>query len=321
MMQPPVALVLPGAGAHYPRMAAGLYRREPVFTTAADEVFDLLGPAGQGVRADWLSDDPVVPMDHATRSHVLVFVVGYALSRQVMSWVGPPAAVLGHGAGELAAATLCGVFGLADAVELLWAQARGLASAPPGGPLAVDTTSVSITRYLGEDVVLGALDGSAQLVLSGSRAPLARLRPRLVADGFACRPAPATIGFHSSAPVPFVEETLRLVAKIGPASPGIALYSGRTTRRVTAAEAGDPLFWASQPTAPARFWPTLRTLLSDGDFRIVEAGPGRTLTSIAYRHPAVARGRSQAHAAFPARPHGERAERVALRKLARALGT
>ncbi|MFF0144006.1 acyl transferase family protein [Amycolatopsis sulphurea] len=319
-MQPPVALLLPGVGAHYPRMAAGLYRWEPVFTTAADEVFALLGPAGQGVRADWLSDDPVVPMEHATRSHVLVFVVGYALSRQVMSWVGPPAAVLGHGAGELAAATVCGVFGLADAVELLWAQARGLASAPPGGLLAVDTTPARITRYLGEDVVLGALNGPAQLMLSGSRAALARLTPRLTADGFACRPVPATIGYHSPALVPFAEETVRLVDKIGPASPGIALYSGRTTRRVTAAEAGDPWFWASQSTAPARFWPTLKTLLSDGDFRLVEAGPGRILTSIAHRHPAVARGCSQAHAASPARPLGERAERVALRKLARALG-
>ncbi|GAA3582839.1 hypothetical protein GCM10022222_79540 [Amycolatopsis ultiminotia] len=316
----PVALLLPGLGSHYARMGAGLYRREPVFTAAAEEVFDLLGPAGNGVRADWLSDDPVVPMEHVTRSHVLLFVLDYAFSRQVMSWGVTPAAILGHSAGELVAATLAGVFGVADAVGLLWDRVRRLAVAPPGGLLGVAATAEQIRRYLDEDVVIGVLNSPSQLVLSGPRRALDSVATRLHADGFACRPVPATLGYHNPALEPLVEETVPLVDKIGPAAPGIALYSGYTATRLTGDEAGDPRFWASHPISPVQFWPALKTLLTDGDFHLVEAGPGQVLTTIARRHPAVQGGRSHAHAASPAHPSGERAERVALRKLARTLG-
>ncbi|MGX2993210.1 hypothetical protein JNUCC64_02765 [Streptomyces sp. JNUCC 64] len=61
-MTPPhrrsVVLMFPGTGAQHPRMAAGLYGHEAVFTEAVDAVLALLGPVGDAVRADWLAGEP-----------------------------------------------------------------------------------------------------------------------------------------------------------------------------------------------------------------------------------------------------------------------
>ena len=63
----------------------------------------------------------------------------------------------------------------------------------------------------------------------------------------------------------------------------------------------------------------LSTLLADGDFRLVEAGPGQALATVARRHPAVTRGGSSVYAASPPRALGASADVAALRKLAGAL--
>jgi len=316
---PPVALLLPGQGSQYPRMAAGLYRSEAVFTDAIDEIFELIGPAGAGVRADWLSDDPVVPMDHVTRSQVLLFTVDYAMSRQIMSWGVEPVALLGHSAGELVAATLAGVFDLPDAVELLWDRVHRLAEAPPGGMLAVAGRPEQIESYLDDGVVVGAVNSPSQLILAGPRGPLDRIAAALTEDGFTCRDVPATSGFHSPMLSALAEESLPLVEKKGARPPRIALYSGYTTRRLTGEDVENAALWASHPVAPVLFWPALNTLLADGDFRLVEAGPGQCLATVARRHPSVSRGASQVFAASPLRPRGPDADREALHKLAEAL--
>jgi len=315
----PVALLLPGQGSQYPRMAAGLYRTERVFTDSVEEVFALLGPAGDDVRADWLSDDPAVPLEHPTRSQVLLFAVDYAISRQIMSWGVRPAALLGHSAGELVAATLAGVFALADAVELLWDRVNRIEDAPPGGMLAVAGNPGQVESYLGDGVVVGAVNSPSQVILAGPSASLDRVAGALSADGFMCRTVPTTVGFHSPMLTAQAEETVPLIEKIGMAPPRIPLYSGYTATRLTDRDVADARLWVDHMVAPVLFWPALTTLLADGDFRLVEAGPGQALATVARRHPSVARGGSSVYAASPPRATGAAADVAALRKLAGAL--
>jgi acyl transferase domain-containing protein len=84
--------------------------------------------------------------------------------------------------------------------------------------------------------------------------------------------------------------------------PWIPLYSTRTGRPLTTDEAVDPEFWAGQLTTPVLFGDALDRLLADGDFLLVEVGPGRALTTVARQHPAVRAGRSAAVSALPGRP-------------------
>ncbi|MFD8750671.1 acyltransferase domain-containing protein [Kitasatospora sp. NPDC059577] len=297
----PVVLLLPGQGAQYEGMAVGLYDTEPVFTAAMDEVFGLMGPEGRRVRADWLSDRPAVPLDDVTRAQALLFAVDHALARLVLGWGIRPAAVLGHSVGELVGAVLTGVLDLPDAVRLQTDRISRISAAPPGGMLAVAARREELTPYLGEQVVVGVVNGAKQCVLAGPEAELAQVEAGLRVDGFLCRRTRAFQGFHSPSLAAAAAQSLPTVAALRLSPPSPVLYSGYTAGPLTPGQATDPAFWAGQPAAPVLFGPALGHLLDSGRYVLVEAGPGQGLTALARRRPAVVSGRSAAVPTLPAR--------------------
>ncbi|RKT55651.1 acyltransferase domain-containing protein [Saccharothrix australiensis] len=312
---PPVALLLPGQGAQQQRMGAGLYGADPAFTAAMDEVFSAFGDFGVALRADWLAEDPMEPVDVPTRSQPLLFALGYALGRMVLSWGVRPAALLGHSIGEVAAAALAGVFDPADAAALLRLRLDQLADAPEGGMFAVAAGEEDVRPFLGGGVVVGAVNGRRQVVLAGPAAPLALAVERLRAAGLTGTPVPSTLPFHSPAlaySVPGFTEAARRV-RLRP--PRLTVYSGYTAAPL-GVEATDPAFWASHPVAPVRFWPALDALLATGDHLLVEAGPGLGLVTLARRHRSVRPGGSAVAALLPARAGDPAADRAAARAVA-----
>ncbi|MER7768353.1 acyltransferase domain-containing protein [Kitasatospora sp. NPDC096140] len=297
----PVVLLLPGQGAQYEGMAVGLYDAEPVFTAAMDEVFELMGPEGRRVRADWLSDRPAVPLDDVTRAQALLFAVDHALARLVLSWGVRPAAVLGHSVGEVVGAVLTGVLDLPDAVRLQMDRISRISAAPPGGMLAVAARREELAPYLSEQVVVGVVNGARQCVLAGPEAELAPVEAGLRADGFLCRRTRAVQGFHSPSLAAAAAQSLPTVAALRLSPPSPTLFSGYTAGPLSPEQATDPAFWAGQPAAPVLFGPALGRLLDTGRYVLVEAGPGQGLTALARRRPAVSSGRSAAVPTLPAR--------------------
>lgn len=296
--------MFPGTGAQYARMAAGLYEHEPVFTRAVDEVVDLLGTEGEEARSDWLAPEPAVPMDADTRSAPLLFAVNYAMGRLVESWGVRPDAYLGHSMGEFTAAVLAGVFALDDAVRLLWERVLMQRTTPAGGMLAVAAAPGELSRYLGDDVVVAAVNGPRHTVLSGPDAPLDAVAGRLTADGRTFRGLAARSPYHSPALAPLVEPTEALIRTMRLAPPRTPLYSAYTGRLLAPEEAVRAAFWAAQPTTPVMFWPTLDEVLRVEDRILVEAGPSQSLTVIARGHESVRSGRSAVIATLPPRALG-----------------
>jgi len=308
----PVVLLLPGQGSQHRHMAVGLYRHEPVFTAAMDEVFDALGPAGELVRHDWLAAEPVVPIDHLTRSQVLLFAVDHALGRLVLSWGVRPVALLGHSVGELAAATLAGVFSVPDATALLWDRVTRLAAAPPGGMLAVAAAAADLAPYLRGDVVVGAVNSPRQTIIAGPREPLQQAAAALRRDGFVCAAVAASTAFHSPALAELAAGAAPLFAATAMRPPALTVYSGYTGSVLGAAEALSPSFWARQPAAPVWFWSALDAVLGTGAVLLCEAGPGQGLTMLARRHPEVTGDRSAVVGLLPARPRQPAEDRQAV---------
>src|SRR2546423_1023584 len=148
MTSRPIALLLPGQGAQHPGMAVELYGADAGFTTAMDEFFDLMGTEGARLRADWLSDHPSVPLDDASRAQPLLFALGYALGRGLAEQGVRASVLLGHSVGELAAAALAGVYDPPGAARIMLARSAAMATAPPGGLLAVAATPHEVEAYL-----------------------------------------------------------------------------------------------------------------------------------------------------------------------------
>lgn len=311
-----IAFLLPGQGSQHARMAVGLYRHEPVFTLAMDSVFAALGKDGDLLRADWLADQPIVPLDDVTRSQPLLFAVDYALGRTVMSWGVQPDALLGHSVGEVAAGALAGVFSVADAAGFLWERVLQLAATPPGGMLAVAASAAELEPFLTPDVVIAAVNAPRQTLLAGPDRCLANSADALRASGIRCRRVSSRTAFHSPLVAAAASEAEAALRAITLRPPELPILSGYTAALMTAAEATDPRFWAGQPAAPVLFWPALDALLSLGDYLLVETGPGQGLSSLARRHAAVLGGDSAAIAMLPAGPGEERADRAAAKSAA-----
>ncbi|GAA3343098.1 hypothetical protein GCM10020358_40490 [Amorphoplanes nipponensis] len=307
----PVVLMFPGQGAQQTRMAAGLYRACPVFTAAVDEVLNCFGPAASGLRADWLADRPRVGIDDVSRAQPLLFAVNYALGRMVLDWGVRPAALLGHSVGEVAAATLAGVFRVADAARLLADRVEQAARAPAGGMLAVAASVAEVRPHLAPGVAVGAVNAPRQTMLAGLDAALAETTRRLHAAGLVCRRLGSSVAFHSPAAAHLVDEALPGLARMTLREPLLPLWSAYTTRPLTADTARDPGFWAGHAATPVRFWPTLDRLLGAGDALLVDASPGQSLAAAARRHPAVAAGRSAVVGLLPARRGRDEADRAA----------
>ncbi|MGW0572716.1 acyltransferase domain-containing protein [Streptomyces tauricus] len=308
----PVALLLPGQGSQHPRMAAGLYGYEPVFTASMDEFFDAAGPEGGPLREDWLAERPATELDHVTRSQPLLFAVDLALGRLVLSWGVRPAALLGHSIGELASAVLAGVFDPRDATGLVLDRVGRLAKAPPGGMLAVAASTAEVEPYLSGDVVVGAVNAPRQTILAGPDGPLEKAGRALGEAGFVCRRVPSLSAFHSPMLEPACQGAAERFAAVPKRMPSPPVHSAYTAAPLTRADIDDPSFWARQPVAPVLFWPALEGLLATGDHLLVEVGPGQGLSQVARRHPAVRRGTSTVVSLLPPRPGPPETDRTAV---------
>ncbi|MFI6962825.1 acyltransferase domain-containing protein [Streptomyces sp. NPDC050255] len=303
-----VALLFPGQGAQYPRMAAGLYGRLDVFTEAMDEAFELLGEEGKPLRDIWLSPRPHAMYDDVTVAQPLLYAVDLALGRLVLSWGIRPVALLGHSVGELAAATLAGVLEAEDGFRLMRGRIRQFADTPAGGMLAVAASTAEVEDVLGDGVHLAAVNAPRQLLLAGRREDLDRAEALLRKRGLVCRDARAKQAFHSPVVEAAVAASLPDWRSTPLSPPGLTVYSAYTRTVLDPRTACDPVFWARQAAEPVLFAPTLDRLLTDQDCLLVEAGPGNGLTMLARRHRAVVRGRSRVLPLLPDRQRGDEAD-------------
>ncbi|MEU6226850.1 acyltransferase domain-containing protein [Streptomyces sp. NPDC047042] len=300
----PVALLLPGQGAQYARMAVPLYEREPDFRVIVDEFLELMGEEGRRIRADWLGPDPLLPIDAGRRAQPLLFAVGYAVGLLLQQRGLRPAVLLGHSVGELAAATLAGVFDLPGAARIMLARCRVLETAPAGGLLAVAATPEHVESRLDPDLmerglVVGAVNAPAQTVLAGPETLLGTVDLALRDAGLVTRRVRAHEPFHS----PVLDEAALVfeeaVAAESPAPPRITVRSARTGLPVRAEEAVDPAFWARQMAEPVMYWQALAGLLDDGEYVLVETGPGNSLSAPARRHRSVRSGATEVVCMLP----------------------
>ncbi len=296
-------LLLPGQGGQFPLMATDRYADDDEFAAILDRIFELLGDLGEQVRADWLTDEPVVQLDHVSRSQVLIFAIDYALGRTLLDQGLKPVALLGHSMGEVAAAALAGVFTLPDAVALVRDRVEQLAAAVAGGMAAVAAAEEDVRDLLGDTVAVAAVNGPRRTIVAGPDGPLARAVAALRAAGYVVRAVPATTPYHSPAVRPYAAASLPFILGLPRRAPQLPLWSCYTGGPMSRQTAVNAEFWALQPAQPVRFWTALDALLREhaeaGPLTLIEAGPGTMLSTAAFAHPAVDSGQAKVVTLLP----------------------
>lgn len=278
--------MFPGGGAQYPGMGADLYERETVYRTRFDEALEgVEPPRREMVRALVLTPRH---MDHSERDRLespslalpALFATEYALAQLLLSWGLEPAAMIGHSAGEYAAACIAGVLSTRDAMTLVGERGRLFERLAAGAMLSVQSVASDVESLLPASVSYAAVNAPGLCVLSGPATAIAEVELTLRAREIDCTRVHIGVAAHSAMVEPILAQFERVCRTVSFGRPRIPFVSNVTGTWITDAEAVNPDYWVRHLRSTVRFADGARTLLAHGAGAFCEVGPGRTLSSL-----------------------------------------
>jgi acyl transferase domain-containing protein len=284
----PVAFMFPGGSAPYEAVTSELYEWEPVFRREIDRCAELLEPEiDADIRAFLYPANPPADEERPPLQALpSIFAMEFALASLWMSWGVQPAVMIGHSLGEYVAACLAGVLSLPDALRLVAVRSRLMQAMPDGAMLSVALPEQELVPRLGRELSVAAINSPDVTVISGQADAISRFGESLIAEGISARRLRISTAAHSALLEPATEELAAFLRTLPLAPPKIPYVSGLTGNWIQAEEATDPLYWTRHLRHTVRFSNGLALLLRDPALALLEVGPGRTLTSLALRHPA-----------------------------------
>lgn len=301
-----VVFLLPGVGELRPGAVAGLYRRILAFRIRMDDCAEhfraLLGmdirqaldldgvplpPARMDLSAalGTVRADPALPVAVA---QPLAWTIEFALAGVLADAGLRPDAVVGYSIGECVAMCLAGVAEADDVRAFVAQRATAIAATPAGAMAAVALGAAELGQLLAEaghqDLCIAAVDGTSLCTVAGPGPAVDAIQKILFERGVASRRVPVDHAFHSSSMAAAQPQVRQAAAAIPLSAPRIKTASNLTGDWLSPAEATSPDYWASQVVGTVDFAANLRCAWRLPAPFLVEAGPGRGLTTLAVTH-------------------------------------
>lgn len=283
---PRIAFLFTGQGSQHIGMGAALYASAPAYRVAFDECDALFEPLlGRSLKSIVFEPSEAEALNQTGYAQPALFAFEYALAAFWRRLGVLPVAVLGHSVGEYVAACVSGAMSLTDAVTLLAARARLMQSLPAEGAMAaVFASEARVAELLGRSdgaLALAAVNGPAQVVVSGAIAAVQRFCVRAEAAGIKTRALQVSHAFHSPLMDPILDAFEGEAGKISVQHPEMQLISNLTGRAATVQDISAPSYWRRHLRSPVRFADGLETLAKAKIDICLEIGPQPTLTSFA----------------------------------------
>lgn len=285
---PEIAFLFPGQGSQYAGMGRRLRALCEPFREAFDRCDALVAElSGEPLSAVLFSDDQArsALVDRADVTQVAIFAVEYGLAMMWRAFGVTPSLVIGHSAGEYAAACVAGVFGLDDAVRLVLERGRLMHSLKSGGSMAAvfagEQRVLEIIEPLAGRVSVAAVNGPGNTVLSGPTSHLEKALALLEKAGISNRPLRVSNALHSTAVEPILDEFERAVASVSMNPPAIDVVSNVTGDVAAPGLLTSPTYWRRHMREPVRFGDGILNAYDRGHRLFVEVGAHPVLTSMA----------------------------------------
>lgn len=284
---PGVVMMFPGGGASYPGAGRELLT-QPAFRAAVEECFRRM-PAGApaDLRALMLEREAGDPeagrlLEQPRYNIPALFVLEYAIAKLWESWGVKPAAVIGHSAGEYAAAVIAGVMSLPDALKVVVLRGRLFEQVPAGAMLSVDLSEAELRPLMqGLELDVGVINAPDLCIASGPAASIDELSRRLAAQGREGRRLHIKVAAHSRLLDGILDSFRQGVASIRLSPPTIPFISNLSGDWADAALLSDPEYWVRHLRQPVRYAAGLAKVLEMGDAVLLEVGPGQGMCALA----------------------------------------
>lgn len=299
-------LMFPGGGAQYPGMGRNLYAREPLFKRTVDEGLSYLPEAlGARIRKLWFGSkaaegEAAKEFLRPSLQLPAILIIEVALARLWQSWGVKPTALIGHSMGEYAAACIADVMTFSSAVRLVQLRGELFDELGGGGMISIQIDADQLRARLPDTLDIAVLNAPGLCVVSGPDGELAKFHDVLEADGIEATRVPINIAAHSRMLEPILGRFEAFLRETPLSAPQIPIVSNFTGDWMTAAEARDPRYWVKHLRSTVRFSEGMAKLAADRTRLYIEAGPGRTLSSLA-----KAQGGIDANAIVNSLPHAE----------------
>lgn len=270
------AFVFSGIGTQWAGMAEPLLNSDAVFRDAINAIDALLTQLQGWSLIDLLSGrDAGVTLQLPEVAHPAIFSVQLGLAQCLQERGMGPVAVIGHSAGEVAAAVCAGALVLDDAVRIVAAHAELIRAVPPGSMLHVGLDPQSTSKHIeiaGQGLELAAINSDQGVVVAGSPEAVAAFDIALKAEGIETRPLSIGIPFHTQAVEPHLDAFRKRIADVRPKAPALRFYSAL---HGGPARDGDFTadYWARHIRHAVKFPDAARALLDDGIDHCIEISP------------------------------------------------
>ncbi|MFD0417098.1 type I polyketide synthase [Streptomyces sp. NPDC127108] len=271
--------VFPGQGSQWAGMARELLDESPVFTERMRECGDALSEFVEWDLLEELSGDN---FDQVDVVQPVLFAVMVSLAATWQAAGVQPAAVVGHSQGEIAAACVAGALSLRDAARVVALRSLAIRElSGKGGMVSVPLPEAEVRELItawDDRISVAAVNGPAQVVVSGEPDALEELVAQCVAQDVRARTIPVDYASHSAYVEQIQERIAEALADVSPQAAEVPLFSTLTGAWLDADTPMDAGYWYRNLRRTVLFEHATRGLLAEGYGLFVEMSPHPVLT-------------------------------------------